>query len=122
MTDELDPLRRASAALLYPSETDAAFEVLTLETDTPQISQEHLLPHTRRPKGAKVEEIPLADFFDELADADDAEQFEELRKTVQQQLRNLRVFRFGEVEVDVFIVGKTLSGKWAALKTKSVET
>ena len=41
---------------------------------------------------------------------------------LKQNLGDLKVFKVGEVNVDVYIVGKTGSGKWAGVRTAAVET
>ena len=45
-----------------------------------------------------------------------------LQQAVDQRLSGLRVFRIGEVNIDVYVVGRTADGQWAGLKTHSVET
>ena len=45
-----------------------------------------------------------------------------LQKVVGEQLSGVKVFRFGDVDVDVYLVGTTKGGEWAGLKTKAVET
>jgi len=45
-----------------------------------------------------------------------------LRGVLESSLTNLRVLRIGEIEVQVYLIGKTPGGSWAGLHTVSVET
>jgi hypothetical protein len=56
-----------------------------------------------------------------LADARPQRPAEPL-STPKDTLDDIRVCRVGEVERDVYIVGKTKGGGWAGLKSKVVET
>ncbi len=48
--------------------------------------------------------------------------YQNLQKVLQQQLRDVKVWNVGKVEVDIFVVGSTSDGAIASIKTKSVET
>jgi hypothetical protein len=117
-------LQKASAGLLYPSDTDAPFEAFSWGKATSALT-----PAIARklagvgPKKA-IQQMALADFFENLTsdDNDDADKYKALLKVVNEQLSGVKVFRFGDVELDVYLVGKTKEGEWAGLKTKSVET
>ena len=68
--------------------------------------------------------MPVDQFFGELRDADDALRFDELRRVLDLHLQGLSVFRvgLGEVQVDVYLIGKTGTDDWAGLHTVSTET
>ncbi len=58
-------------------------------------------------------------------DAEEKEEvlkFRQLVQTLKKTVKDIRVFKVGKVEADVYIVGRTESGDWAGLKTKVVET
>jgi hypothetical protein len=117
-------LQKASAGLLYPSDTDAPFEAFSWGKAngslTPATAQK--LAGVGPKKTTK--QMALGDFFANLTsdDNDDADKYKALLKVVNEQLSGVKVYRFGDVELDIFLVGKTKEGDWAGLKTKSVET
>jgi hypothetical protein len=120
----LTALQKASAGLLYPSETDEPFEAFTWGKAngdlTPAIAQKLA---GVGPKEA-IQQMALGDFFKNLTsdENDDADQYKALLKVVNEQLSGVKVYRFGDVELNIYLVGKTKEGEWAGLKTKSVET
>jgi hypothetical protein len=118
MADELDALRKASMGLLYPSETDAPFDVFSWPEAH---SAKDALAVQGKAKG-KVEEITLDKFFAELADSDDAAKFAKLKQAITATLSEVTVFRVGAVKVDIYIIGRTESGVVGGLHTRSVET
>jgi hypothetical protein len=50
------------------------------------------------------------------------EKFIRLKELISKNLRDVKVFKIGEVEVDIYIVGINADGKLAGVKTKAVET
>ena len=118
---ELRELSNVSEGLEYPSESDAPFELFQWPgrgvTALEQVA-------AQGGAGRKIEEVPVEQFFKELADSEDAERFGELRKCLESQLAGVKVFRVGvdETEVDIFLMGLAKSGDWMGLHTISVET
>lgn len=118
--------------LYYPSESDEAVAVVTCYLDQPEpltVSQikdwQLLTPATY------VEEIPEADFWAPVTTDEDwyeeAEKkrtatFQQLKAVVDATLTDRQVFRAGEVEVDLYLLGRQTDGTRAGLKTKVVET
>jgi len=117
--DDLSALKKATEGVLYPSESDEPFEVF-IWTDVELQPAEVIRSHVK--KGIKVQEQPLEQFFADLQQSDDAPKFNELRRVLESSLRGAKVFRAGSVEIDVFVIGRTQSGKWAGLHTRSIET
>ena len=117
---ELQQLIQASAGLLYPSETDAPFDPFHWPAGPVQSAQEAIAAHAG--KAQKIEQMALGDFFAELDASDDAGRFDQLRRTLQSQLTDVRVLRVGAVRINVYLIGKTRDGDWAGLHTISVET
>src|SRR6476469_7282981 len=89
-TDELEILRRASAGLEYPSESDAPFEVFIWKANGKRVED---LAAEQAGKGRTIHEVPLDSFFAQLKDSEDADRFEELRRVLMAQLNDVRVFR-----------------------------
>ncbi|MBD0258316.1 MAG: nuclease A inhibitor family protein [Cytophagales bacterium] len=125
-------LTEAAKDLLYPSESDYPFEYFTWDlSEGNPLSEAQVRKYTDRGSDTPVKEVPFTDFFDRLTQVKDwngdeekrtTEQFAALRNKLGQLLADLRVFRVGTVEIDVYIVGKSPSGKWVGLRTRSVET
>lgn len=125
-------LTEASKDLLYPSESDYPFEYFEWDlSDSNPLSSAQIRRFTDRGADTPVKEMPIESFFGKLTEGKDwygeeekktTEQFAALHDKLRQLLAELCVFKVGEIESDVYIVGKTPSGKWAGLKTKSVET
>jgi hypothetical protein len=112
-------LREATAGLLYPSESDEPFHVFMWKaTQTDALRQIAALGKTAEP----VSETSLDEFFAELLTGDDAEAYAHLREVLAARLSGVRVLRIGEIEVDVYLIGRAKSGAWAGLLTKSIET
>ena len=118
--DELQPLRQAVEGLTYPSESDEPFDVFVW-TAAPS-ARDAVAAHAG--KDRKMTEVPVEQFFSELDDSDDAERYRALQKILRSALSDLQVFRAGEgeVEVDVYLLGRLKSGQWAGVHTLSVET
>ena len=119
--DELERLRTASAGLDYPSESDAPFDLFCLTSEGGKTAEEQIagLGGERN-----IEEVPLDRFFTGLEDSEDAPRFRQVHRALESVLDQPRVFRVGggEVRVDIYLIGRTRTGRWAGLHTVSVET
>lgn len=144
-------LEAAVTDLWMPSETDAKFKFLggtqlngapiTPDLVRAQLTAQHdaILADVMYVDPA---EIPLAsktkveirdanDFLTRLAtnydpadsvSAANAASFAKLKATLQSELTDLKVYRFGDIAISTFIVGRTKTGELAALLTGQVET
>lgn len=125
-------LTDAAADLYYPSESDEPFTFFEWELPTDKKpDKEIVLEAVNKPANTPVEEKEFDAFFSKLTTVKDwygdeekegVKKFEELKKALEDNLKHIQVFRVGEIEVDVYIVGQTPEGKWAGLATKSIET
>ncbi|MEG4202614.1 nuclease A inhibitor family protein [Microcoleus sp. Pol7_A1] len=131
MTESIaDQLNQASKGLLFGSETDAPFEVVSWPTQE-ELTQTKLLELTGHPPDAPVEMRTVDDFF-AIATAEEDWHDEEERETVKrfqnlvsvlkQNLSNIQVYRVGTTDIDAYILGLTPGGGLAGLSTKLVET
>jgi len=122
--DVLGALRKASQGLLYPSDTDEPFEAFAWGKAAGDLDAETARRLAGADPVAPVQERTLAEFFANLTDdaAPDADKYKDLQQVVGEQLSGAKVFRFGDVDIDIYVVGKTRDGNWAGLKTKAVET
>lgn len=73
----------------------------------------------------------LEDFFGSLTEIRDwygdaekktAEKFAELKSVLEEDLRDLRVLKVGQVSVDIYVIGTDVDGNFAGVQTKAVET
>jgi Nuclease A inhibitor-like protein len=125
----LDALREASQSLLYPSESDEPFEPVSWGSVTGELSPARVRQAVGAGPGKKVEEIALEEFFKSLTqriegapEEEDPGKFKALQAVVNQHLQDTKVFRVGSVNIDVYVVGKSVDGEWVGLKTKAIET
>jgi Nuclease A inhibitor-like protein len=124
-----DQLQQATADLLWMSESDYPFEVVTWERGI-ELNPTALFPEVTSDE-IPVETVTLTDFFapaiaiedwyaaEELAQVD---RYKELLHAIESNLTEVQVFRVGEVDLTIYIVGKTADGDLVGLKTQAVET
>jgi hypothetical protein len=125
-------LTEAAKDLLYMSESDYPFEYFEWDlSEGNPLTEAQVRKYTDRGADVPVQEVPFADFFGRLTEAKDwhgdeekatTERYAALRDKLTQLLADVRVFRVGTVEIDIYLAGKSPSGKWVGLRTRSVET
>jgi hypothetical protein len=121
----LRSLEEAASGLLFPSETDAPLVPIELAgAQGADLSAEGLLNIEKREAGTKVEEVTADELFAPLIEAgdDDAKKYGRILELLKAELTDLRVYRVGSTDIDVYVLGKHSSGAWVGLKTKVVET
>jgi hypothetical protein len=119
MADELSAkLQSAVAGLEYPSESDAPFDVIRWSSTSASARD----AVAAKAGNGKIEGVPVDAFFEELKDTSDADRFAQLQQVLVRELRDVRVFRVGEMSIDIYMIGKTPAGEWAGVHTVSVET
>ena len=78
-----------------------------------------------------MEEVLFGDFFGRLTAIKDwfgetemskAKRFLALEKLLEKNLRSLKVFRIGEIQVDIYAVGIGTDDRLIGVTTKAVET
>ncbi len=127
----LEVLRKASDGLLYMSEYDYPFEAFLWDNDEPIINNQTILQKTGNSLNTPVEVISLEEFFEtaiqeqDWHDEEDKEtvhRFQALVETLRNNLSDLKVYRLGTIDIDVYLVGKISEDSYAGLSTKVVET
>ncbi len=125
----IDLFKQATTDLIWPSESDYPFEIVTWERGV-ELIPSALFNHLAPPNLA-IEQITLAELFapvltvedwyeaDELAQVD---RYTNLQHAIESNLTDVRVFRLGEIDIAIYIVGKTPDGDVVGLKTHVVET
>jgi hypothetical protein len=131
-TDEqiIEELKKATEGLLFMSEADYPLEPVHLK-GRPELDPQYLRELGGAAAGASVESGSVEEFFraatsepewkkgDELALA---RRHQSLVRLLKENLTELRVYRIGEVNMPVFILGKSGEGNWLGLRTRVVET
>ena len=125
----IDRLKQATKDLLWSSESDYPFEIVTWELGV-ELTPSDLFSNIYDTDLA-VESITLIDLFEpvltiedwyEQAELDLVDRYTNLLDSINTNLAQVQVFRVGEVEIDIYIIGKTPTGDIVGLKTLSVET
>lgn len=118
--------------LLYPSESDEKIAYFEMQFST---SENISLANFRMFNGIRpeaiIQEIDFEKFFAPLVKIEDwfgenekkwAEESMKLKQILSEKLKDIRILKVGEIEIDVYLFGKAEENKWAGLKTKVVET
>jgi Nuclease A inhibitor-like protein len=123
--DAATAIQKASAGLLYPSESDAPFDLVRWDQTggTPSPATVAALGGKGKKKARPVDEVSPDEFFAALAETDDAAKFKTLEQALRKSLADLRIYRMGgSAKVDIYILGRAATGEWLGLHTTSVET
>jgi hypothetical protein len=131
-SDLISTLERAARGIFYRSEANYPFEVVSWpREEVKDLDAKALLRYEKYPRDTRVEVLDF-DFFFEVPttpqgwhDAEERKQvnrYQRLVKLMKENLSDLRVFKVGEVQVDIYIAGRSESGDWVGLYTNSVET
>ena len=127
----LGTLREAAEGLLFPSETDAPLvPFFWADADAVPLTSERLLALAQVPVGTPVKSVSLATFFRPATKEEDwhnaeeqaeVKRFQGLVATIKATLGRPQVFRVGETNMDVYVVG-VADGGYMGLQTRVVET
>ena len=130
MTEKtMQELSALTADLYFTSETDAAWTIHTL--DATQAIMPQLTALSNRQTDTTVEECDWTDFLNNAATVQDwmdevgratAARYKSLVDYVTANLSEITVYRLGDIEIDIFVVGLTGDCSPIALATKAVET
>lgn len=122
--DATNALTKATEGLLYMSETDEPFQVITWKGVEGPFTDKKVLELGKHPAGTRIEEMPLDEFLGDYAEGEDqdAKKYKNLLETIDEQLSDVRVFKVGRINIDIYIIGQTKQGAWVGLHTKAVET
>lgn len=123
-------IRKIAEGLYYISETDAEIFPFT-GTKTDAVTKENLLRQTENKPDAPVEERDFSTFFTRLTRVEDwfgdeekhsAAKFARLKELLESNLKDLKVFKVGRIEIDIYMVGLDAENRLTGIKTKAVET
>lgn len=125
-----EKIKIITAGLYYMSETDA--EILPFVGNKVEtITDEDILKENKSPAETPVEEGDFAEFFDYLIKMQDwfgeeekatAEKFAELKELLENNLKCLKVYKIGKIQLDIYVVGLDCENNIVGIKTKAIET
>jgi len=124
-------LHQATQGLSFQSETDAPVVPCSISESGATISPETVLKTGNYPAGTPVKSTSVQSFFKNATQMQDwfneeekqtAERFQALVQLLKANLTGIKVFKVGDAEQDVYIIGKAPDGTIAGVKTKVVET
>ncbi|RYE31873.1 MAG: nuclease [Sphingobacteriaceae bacterium] len=120
-------LENAANGLQMMSESEYPFDYFSTEDTV--IDEALALKITQQPQGTAVTTTTLDDLLKNMTDPNrgsvspqQAEQYKQMASALKDSLQNLTVYRVGEVQVDVLIIGLTAEGTVAGMRTKLIET
>lgn len=125
----IDRLKQATIDLLWSSESDYPFEIVTWKQGI------EMTPTALFSGGddadRSIETLTLTELFAPVLTVEDwyeaeeiaqVNRYKELFHAIESNLAQVQVFRVGEVEIAIYIVGKTPAGDLVGIKTHVVET
>jgi Nuclease A inhibitor-like protein len=127
----LSELARAAEGLFYMSESDYPLEPIRLE-GAEEPGPERLRELAGVGTDARVETRSLEEFFRDdhavqmpregMGEPLRPTSFQNVVRTLGENLTDIRVYRIGEINIPVYVLGRSGSGNWLGLSTRVVET
>jgi Nuclease A inhibitor-like protein len=119
--------------LLYPSESDEKIKVIDWQADNPAPFDTILFrKYIGVIPSVRVEVLPWEKFFESIVtekawwtdfEKERAIKFLKLKETISANLTNLEYLRAGNrVEIEAYLIGQDIEGKWKGLKTLIIES
>jgi hypothetical protein len=132
-TDDLiAQLTAATVNLCWSSETDAPFTVQLGPTNVEEpLNSEQVLAWAQLPLDTPINAVDLDEFLAPVLtpqswhtseESATVARFQALQTLLHKRLTHLRVYRCGEIELTLYIVGQTPQADWIVLQTSAVET
>jgi hypothetical protein len=125
-----EELKRMTTGLLFMSEADYPFEIIYREGRA-EMSPEYLRELSNQPADSPVEVRSVDDFFRVAVSEPDwkgeaeitvARRYQALLRLLKENLNELKVYRVGEINIAVYIIGRAETGNWLGVSTRVVET
>ena len=123
----VDEFRKRTEGLMFLSESDFPIHVYCSQSEEPFLNL--IFKISGRSPVEKVEEMPLSFLFKSINTlqekhntSSNTSRYNELLKFLTENLNDLRVYKIGELETDVFISGTLIEGTTIILSTKSLES
>lgn len=128
MHPSLQKIAEASSGLFFLSESDHPFEVVELGHPADPVTDLKALCGQQE---GTVEQVDLDHFLRNQVrtyetstprEKETAARFQHLKEVLIRELKEIIVYRIGQVQVDAFIIGKLEDGSLGGLRTRVVET
>jgi hypothetical protein len=124
-----EELRDATRGLLFMSESDYPLEVFKWGSAEPTL--EFLRGLAGKDSSAPVETQEAGEFFRAAASEPEwkgeselavARRYKALLRLLESNLSDLKVYRVGLIDMNVYVAGRAPSGNWLGVSTRVVET
>ncbi|MDQ6786140.1 MAG: nuclease A inhibitor family protein [Acidobacteriota bacterium] len=129
-TDLPSQIKKLTDGLYYISETDA--EILPFVGKKSQaVTSEEIKNQIESADASQIEERDFTEFFARLTEIQDwfgeeekatAQKFSDLKSLLEKNLKDLKVFKVGKIQIDIYVVGLDAASNLMGIKTKAVET
>jgi hypothetical protein len=125
----IEELREATRGLLFMSESDYPLEVFRWGGAEP--TREFLRGLTKQDSSAQFETQGARELFRAAVSEPEwkgeaelavARRYQSLLRLLETALSDLKVYRVGSVDVQVYVAGRAPSGNWLGVSTRVVET
>lgn len=110
----MDDLARASAGLLFMSESDYPFEVIQWP-GTSELSADFIRSLTHESEDCLIQEIEAEQFLSKG-------RCQTVLKTLRENLSSIKTYKVGLINMPVYVVGRSPEGNWLGVSTRVVET
>lgn len=127
-----DQINLLTADLWYPSESDEKIVYFEMELSTAEnVSLANFRMFNGIPPEVTIQEMEFEKFFEPLIKMEAwfgdeekkwAEDSLKLKQLLSEKLKDIKILKVGEIQIDVYFFGKAEECKWAGLKTKVIET
>lgn len=127
----ISTLQELTENLFWMSETDAPIQVVCWDDCAEVESDKQILERTNHSPTDPIEIVELEQFFEPVVTEQDwfgdeeketAAKYRSLLSALKQSLSGIKVYRVGEVEVDVYVVGVSEAKSVVGIATQVVET
>ena len=125
-----DLIEKCAEGLVYISETDAEIKPFVGQK-AESVTAEEVLRQTNNAPDSAVAESDFADFFARLTALQDwfgdeekanAAKFVALEQSLANNLRELKVFKVGKIQLKIYVLGLDENDKLLGINTQAVET
>ena len=129
-SDLVAQIKKTASGLYYTSETDAEIAAFA-GGKAEAVTAEELSRQIQSTGNQPIEEKDFNEFFARLTEIQDwfgdeekatAQKFADLKNLLEQNLKDVKVFRVGKIQIDIYVVGLDAQGNLTGIQTKAVET
>ena len=126
----IEELERAIAGLLFMSESDYPFSAFVWKGNR-LITEDYLREQAGSAKDAPVKTQSVDEFFRAAVSEPDwkgeeelalAKRYQTLVRWLKENLQDPKVYRIGEIDIPVYVLGRSPEGNWIGISTRVIET